>query len=402
MAINYNAAIPLNMFLQKRAGSISLTTQQNIDQLIKSLFANSEQGFAYDPNDLTTMFQDAAGTVPVTGAGQPVSLMLDKSKGLALGTNAVLNGDFSQGGTSWGVLGGVTFSGGKAVYDGLNNPSIYQSVPNIELGAFYKVRFTISNLVKGALAVRIGTGAFTFGFNQNKTYEVILPAIGSGLLQFPTAGSGAVLELSDISVKKLSGNHAYQTVSASRPILQRNATTGVYYLEFDGVDDSLQTNNIDFTATNKVSLFAGVRKLGSSPAVLVELSADSNASTGNFIITAPESNNKYLFRIKGTLGDGLESDSYAPPHTAVITARGSIATALKTIKVNNSVATASIATGSGNLGKHPLYIGRRVGTSLLFNGHIYSLIGIGRLTTDAETIALEKSIAKNTGVTLSV
>ena len=46
--------------------------------------------------------------------------------------------------------------------------------------------------------------------------------------------------------------------------------------------------------------------------------------------------------------------------------------------------------------------GRRGGTSLPFNGHIYGLIGIGRLTTDAETIALEKSIAKNTGVTLSV
>ena len=210
---------------------------ESFNQIIKSLFANGEQGFAYDPNDLTTMFQDAAGTVPVTGAGQPVELVLDKSKGLALGTNAVLNGDFSQGGTSWGVLGGVTFSGGKAVYDGLNNPSIYQSVPNIELGAFYKVRFTISNLVKDALAVRIGTGAFTFGFNQNKTYEVILPAIGSGVLQFPTAGSGAVLELSDISVKKLSGNHAYQTQSAMRPLLVASPQR----LDYDIADDKLIT-----------------------------------------------------------------------------------------------------------------------------------------------------------------
>ena len=64
-------------------------TSKTFDQIIKSLFANGEQGFVYDPNDLTTMFQNAAGTVPVTGAGQPVGLMLDKSKGLVLGSELV-------------------------------------------------------------------------------------------------------------------------------------------------------------------------------------------------------------------------------------------------------------------------------------------------------------------------
>lgn len=44
-----------------------------------SLFANGEQGAWYDPSDLSTVFQDAAGTTPVTGAGQPVRRMLDKS-----------------------------------------------------------------------------------------------------------------------------------------------------------------------------------------------------------------------------------------------------------------------------------------------------------------------------------
>ena len=53
-----------------------------LDKLIKSLFANNEQGFFYDPNDLTTMFQDAEGTAPVTAVLQPVGLVLDKRKGL--------------------------------------------------------------------------------------------------------------------------------------------------------------------------------------------------------------------------------------------------------------------------------------------------------------------------------
>ena len=43
------------------------------------LFANGEQGAWYDPSDLTTLWQDAAGTVPVTADSQPVRLILDKS-----------------------------------------------------------------------------------------------------------------------------------------------------------------------------------------------------------------------------------------------------------------------------------------------------------------------------------
>jgi len=43
------------------------------------VFSNGEQGAWYDPSDITTLFQDSAGTTAVTAAGQPVGLMLDKS-----------------------------------------------------------------------------------------------------------------------------------------------------------------------------------------------------------------------------------------------------------------------------------------------------------------------------------
>jgi len=43
------------------------------------LFAAGEQGAWYDPSDLSTLFQNAAGTTPVTAVEQPVRLMLDKS-----------------------------------------------------------------------------------------------------------------------------------------------------------------------------------------------------------------------------------------------------------------------------------------------------------------------------------
>ena len=43
------------------------------------LFAGGKIGMWLDPSDMSSMFQDSAGTIPVTAVGQPVGLMLDKS-----------------------------------------------------------------------------------------------------------------------------------------------------------------------------------------------------------------------------------------------------------------------------------------------------------------------------------
>ena len=258
-------------------------------QIQKKLFANGEQGFLYDPNDLTTLYQDAAGTIPVTAAGQPVGLIKDKS-----GRN----------------------------------------------------------------------------------------------------------------------NHAFQTVSASRPILQRNATTSAYYLAFDGADDFLVTNNIDFTMTDKVSLFAGVQKLSDSGrAVITELSPNSQASAGSFGLYAPHLNGAATFggTLNGASGRNFNISGYPAPSSAILTAKFDVSQASIPAAIKLSINASGVAyTGDGawnkstSFGNHPLYIGRRAGESLPFNGNIYSLIGIGRLATDSETMELEKSLAKNTGVTLNV
>ena len=52
------------------------------------LFTGSTTGVWYDPSDFTTLYQDAAGTTPVTAVEQPVGLMLDKS---GRGNHAVNN-----------------------------------------------------------------------------------------------------------------------------------------------------------------------------------------------------------------------------------------------------------------------------------------------------------------------
>ena len=55
----------------------------------RSLFASGEQGIWLDPSDFSTLFQDAAGTIPVTAYGQPVGMVVDKSGN---GNNLILTG----------------------------------------------------------------------------------------------------------------------------------------------------------------------------------------------------------------------------------------------------------------------------------------------------------------------
>lgn len=52
---------------------------RDIAAAIRALFAAGEQGAWYDPSDFSTLFQDSAGTTPVTAVQQPVGLMRDKS-----------------------------------------------------------------------------------------------------------------------------------------------------------------------------------------------------------------------------------------------------------------------------------------------------------------------------------
>lgn len=246
-------------------------------QVVKSLFANQEQGFAFDFNDLSTMYQDAAGTIPVTGVGQPVGKVLDKS--------------------------------GR-------------------------------------------------------------------------------------------GNHASQSTSAKRPILQKNATTGAYYLAFDGVDDCLVTGNVDFSGSSKLSLFTGLRKNNDNTAIVVELSQTSGYSTPSaFYLVSGNDGGAIGYTGAASHPFLAKINNYLAPDVAVLSLAFDRSTTTSTIR-RNAVAGTNGNTGTGNFGNFPVFIAARNQSSLPFNGHLYSLISIARLATSTEIINTEKVIAKNVGVTL--
>jgi len=75
-----------------------------------SLFAGGTEGAWYDPSDISTLFQDSAGTTPVTASGQPVGKMLDKSGNGNHATQATSSKrpTYTEGGgLSWLAFDGV-------------------------------------------------------------------------------------------------------------------------------------------------------------------------------------------------------------------------------------------------------------------------------------------------------
>jgi hypothetical protein len=75
-----------------------------------ALFANGEQGGWYDPSDLSTLFQDRAGTQPVTAPGQSVGRILDRSGNgnHSIAVNDAVRGTYqSSGGMHWIEMDGV-------------------------------------------------------------------------------------------------------------------------------------------------------------------------------------------------------------------------------------------------------------------------------------------------------
>ena len=235
----------------------------------RSLFSAGEQGIWLDPSDFSTLFQDAAGTTPVTALGQPVGLICDKS--------------------------------GR-------------------------------------------------------------------------------------------GNHSSQSTAASRPTLQQDSN-GLYYLSFDGTDDSMATPSINFTGTDKMTVWAGVRKLSDAArSMLIELSASFSGANGAFDIEAPQTNgaSTYYFGTRGTATVAAVAAGFAAPISNVISAIGSISTDSCILRVNGTQAASSAADqGTGNYGNYPLYIGRRGGTTLPFNGRLYQLIVRGAESNAGQIAAVE-------------
>lgn len=230
------------------------------DLVREEMFGAGEQGI-YMPSVHESflrgdLFQDAAGTTPVTAAGQNVGLWLDRSKGLELGPELVVNGDFSDGLTGWtsslGDASEIQYVGGKLrLVSGDAGARAHQPIATIA-GRTYKGKVIRSGGNAGASGYRattdsVGgiTGQITgrtdiSGSSWIAEFVFVATATTTVVAVLTPSLKGTTADFTNISVRELPGNHASQTDPDARPKLQQDAN-GMYVLRFDGVDDFMQS-----------------------------------------------------------------------------------------------------------------------------------------------------------------
>ena len=208
----------------------------SLSNLITSLFSAGEQGAFYIPrpvvNGVQSLFQDAAGTTPVTADGDPVGLMLDQSQGLEVGPE-LFDGDFSA---CIQTEDGWTISADKLSCNGFELVEFVYLNDFISKFSYYEVELTVSNYVSGSLAVSLSSGEIDSPlFTSNGTYT-FRGYNYSENLSFYFRSINFNGEITYLSVKEISGNQASQKTSAKRSTA---VEVPPWKVAFDGVDDEL-------------------------------------------------------------------------------------------------------------------------------------------------------------------
>ena len=242
------------------------------DESINRLFYEVD-GIWYDPQDLTTMYQDAQGTLPVYQPGSgavdpPMGLMFDKSLGLELGpelwsgelTVASAQGADGSYNSTTGEIS-VTVAGGDGTY-----PRFYMADPTIESNKLYRITISFSGYTDkftkisctryttlanfSTVGVILDAGTKAAG---TATWHGMLPT-GANLPVFTLFVDGRTtwsgLFIDSVSIREIKGYHAYQSTTTARPTL-----SGRYNLLT--ATETLSTQSVTTAATDYALKFEG-------------------------------------------------------------------------------------------------------------------------------------------------
>jgi hypothetical protein len=181
------------------------------------------------------------------------------------------------------------------------------------------------------------------------------------------------------------------------------------YLQFDGLSWSMSTGSIDFSATDKMTVWAGVRKLSDASATnyqtTVELSASAGINNGSFAeYSSGNVNGELGFYLRGTATVGFEPTTYNAPITLVTATSYDISQLVVAAEIKpringvlNQTGASGTDAGTGNFGNYPLFLGARNNSAGFLNGNLYSLIVRGAQSTQSQIEATESWVNGKTG-----
>lgn len=325
----------------------------------------------------------------------------------------------------------------KIVPTSTNNGYVYQTVD-----CFQGIVYRISWFVKAAGLTSVTVGAGNVFGDTNITVDLTngnitaSPSGANSQFSIPLGNGWYNIGFTKVAIGTgIAGNYCFPRGTANGtdgvlvngadfrvandgvniPTYQRVNTTTDYntvdfppYLRFDGVDDFLVSTNINLTNTDKMTAFIGVRKLSdpvTGASVIAETSADPNINNGQISIVGlsrfATPATTYSISSKGTIMTGVatSSSAYNAPVSNILTGQFDISGDICNLRIDSlNISTDNSDQGTGNFGNYPLYIGRRGGTILPFNGRIYSLIVRGAKTSTHDLLNTEKWVSGKTGL----
>ena len=330
-------------------------------QKIAALFANSEPGAWYDPADLSTLFQDSAFTVPVTAVEQPVGGILDLSG-----------------------------RGNHASMATTTKRPVYSRRVNLLLATATLATQSITTSAGAYSFVFSGTGSVTLSGAAAGVYGAGTHSITCTAGTLLLTVSGAV---QDASFHLLIDSHlVYQGINTATDY-DADPSKFPAYLRFDGVDDAMQTGNIDFTGTDKMTVWAGVTKIGDAVRNPIIEVGGYGVAQGFGLYSSPQSAANQMQAFHAAANEVHVYAAGTPPNANYVLGLQSDLSAPKIAIRRSGVAAAesTASPGVGTYGNLPASIGSGTG-GFYFNGRLYSLIVRGAQTPLSQIEATEAYI----------
>lgn len=374
----------------------------SLDDQVKALFVNGEQGVWYDESDLSSMFQSGVSggglLIPVTAADQPVGARMDKH----IDVGWVVVGDAvwakTQGDGVLSVVGNVVTVTGATTVTHINR--IAGSIPAVP----GSVRMSVVANYAGATGVQFWLRGAPRSLTNNVPVTVVNGLTNSSLERLDVSSGTVSFTINELSYWR--GNHWTALNNSARPILR--LTGGLYSLEWDGVDDCGSTPSFNMGPSQQAYAFAGVLINTGSPVFLFETSAVANSNPGaiNAYFNDPGVGGLTARQNYGPSPTGPASQTISVPNTSVYTIDYDLSRAVGGQAIFMRRNGAAYANGGSNstttqqLGNYPLYIGARNNSGNFLKGHTYGEIVVGKLATSPEIASTEAYLAAKTGVTL--
>lgn len=390
-----------------------------VDYEPTQLFENTTESLWYDFTDPSLMYQDQHAQIPVTAVGQPIGLILDKSKGLKKtlvfnleektlqeGFNIVSSGNTIVGNTLT-----IAYSGGANAWF----PETYARIAKIKAKGTTTRSFKFRNGSNERGAFTVPSGAFDVEFLSGAMFAMADSGlyINSDVL---TGEDPCIIEFTEFTIEAIDSTPAFQITEIAKPKLGYNAVTKTHCVQFDGVRSCFNVGRVNLSTTNKATIISSQTKALKSPVtsgMIFELGATATVTgslTFGINTSTGDSNQNTWFMSENASGTELiaSATGYPSPDSKVMVGEWDKSASTKEeqmkLWLNNEpqelIFSKDDVLGTGNFAKIEAYIGTRgqYGDQFMFKGDIYEIMLLNRKATETELTKAYSRMRKHIGV----